>query len=1644
MSTPHQATVASPPDELVQQLLSSSTPDEQQQAIGAVTLWIQALVGHETEYSEGQVSNDCREGCAIGSRNAFTTSHHPPARPSLTQTLTHTYHPLWPQEKLVKAGIIPPLVQHLASDSAEMPEQAMRLLSLLTDGSMANAARTAAAGAIAHLVALLEPSSVRCHPRAVRLLQQMSVAGRGYDAQIAAVGGITPLIRMLQPDYDTVVHELAAKLFAQLATNAHNRTPMLQAGAVPALALLLRSNDKKVTKVYAATALANIYAAFDHHDGAWTQQHPLEMYLDDAISTVPLLVRLLEPYATWELDPGRKGLVPGNFCPDAAGRILLDPALRALSHLSSIRGSFQDAIVRHGAVVPLIHLMRSVAVNAEVQAQAARVLGHLSDYAKDRASLVAAGVVPPLVRLLASESAAVQAEAARTLGNIAAYDDGQGRVHISAEPSAVPSLVQLLLSSSAKSVQIQAARMLGKLAANSPDLQSSIIASGAIDPIMRLLQSSSVAVQQQAALVLGDLVELCADNQSRFAAAGAIGILVKLLQSSSAVAQQAAAAALKCLAGGHPDNQVKIGAAGAIPLLANMMRFGSPASGQLTALQAIGHLTVNAGNHSELTAADVILAMAQLLVYQSPSDVELLAMRVLSAPPDGCADAYRRAVMAAGAFQPLFTMLHSISAAPEPRVSAAVALIGTLHASLQTKIVESAGINRLVQLIRYSSSAPLQEQAVDALVIRTANENGFSGGAEMAAAGAIAPLVQLLLSRVSTAAQWQTVRLLGHLASETPDIQEAVAASIAADDTSSAGIIGSLWQLLQSSSDQTQVLGALIVLTAPANNDTVYWMRVSATAGAIPFLVEQLRSGSARTQGQSAYALACMTANSSQSQIEVEEAAGIAPLVSLIQEQSSPEEVQVYAVRVLSNLATHPGNRDKIAEASAITPLVHLLQPSLSPSSAELQQDTAQALANLATSHVVNALEIVAAGAIPLLVVLAASGSTASVESADAALDRLLTNALDEAIPPLVKLLSGPASALQRLAVFYLRQVTADAGNLAKVAAAGAIPFMLLMLQSNSDSSLEEACLLLASLAADSDARTAINAADGAAVSLLLSKLLQHQGAHIRTPQSVLVAARAALTALRGDEADRNARELLAEEEAEQAAVTAKIKARAQKKKKNAAGSGASAPHAGKAASTSATAMGRGEASTAAAAPGASASTEIAEGGSTPRVESEPETSDYEAREEEDDSALVTALAAAGLSRKAVHKRVPPRRQLPPAPPPPVTSQLPSAGIHMGSDPPVSPSGPPCPPSPSGSGWVAVSSRSAANARGAGAQITNTVSEAQLPMGATAGGSSSGATISLSTGATAGGKPAGQAVVWSTGSQPLPVRGNTPSSSSQQAAESTEARAEAANALQHVSARIQQCPTGPRPHTPLPAAGSGVAQSPAAAAAARVHILGRSAWGNTQVIAAVAVAQTTSVAISISGGPAARSGGSGGSAGSGSSGASLAPAASNAPPTASLVALPAGATPSPKEGGRIPGGSAQRQGGSGQGGSGAQGQGAGGGSNGSLKGLSDSIGVNPAVAKMSPPAAAAARCVNHVADEEECELCEVCMEAPLSIMLAPCGHIVLCYGCYEGIKGMDNQVRLPALSRWVIITISSFLSQALSSHASCKFRSTGI
>ena len=44
-------------------------------------------------------------------------------------------------------------------------------------------------------------------------------------------------------------------------------------------------------------------------------------------------------------------------------------------------------------------------------------------------------------------------------------------------------------------------------------------------------------------------------------------------------------------------------------------------------------------------------------------------------------------------------------------------------------------------------------------------------------------------------------------------------------------------------------------------------------------------------------------------------------------------------------------------------------------------------------------------------------------------------------------------------------------------------------------------------------------------------------------------------------------------------------------------------------------------------------------------------------------------------------------------------------------------------------------------------------------------------------------------------------------------------------------------------------------------------------------------------------------------------------------------------------------------------------------------------------------------------EEDVLRLCSVCMDAPISVLLAPCGHIALCHKCCDSIRAVDNRVR---------------------------------
>jgi HEAT repeat protein len=231
-----------------------------------------------------------------------------------------------------------------------------------------------------------------------------------------------------------------------------------------------------------------------------------------------------------------------------------------------------------------------------------RLARHNSD---NKAAMTAAGAMPPLVLLLASDSEDVRLAAARTLRNVVSQTSHVGTKLAIAAAGGIQSFVRLLGPGSSEDVQMQAAASLVGLASGLAELKSAIAAAGGIPPLVRLLgPGSSGDVQAKAIHALRNLASNHSENSTAIIAVGAVPRLVQLLQpGSSALVQENAACALRNLALENPQNQAVIATAGGILPLMQLLWPGSPTEVKKAAAWALRALAALEANRAAIIAA---------------------------------------------------------------------------------------------------------------------------------------------------------------------------------------------------------------------------------------------------------------------------------------------------------------------------------------------------------------------------------------------------------------------------------------------------------------------------------------------------------------------------------------------------------------------------------------------------------------------------------------------------------------------------------------------------------------------------------------------------------------------------------------------------------------------------------------------------------------------------------------------------------------------------------------------------------------------------------------------------------------------------------------------------------------------------------
>jgi HEAT repeat protein len=164
----------------------------------------------------------------------------------------------------------------------------------------------------------------------------------------------------------------------------------------------------------------------------------------------------------------------------------------------------------------------------------------------DLASVEVEGLVHDLQPNMSPDMLTNAADVLRDMSNAGGHE---AKAAIAAA-GAIPALVHLLASDSPE-VRAYVAQALGSLARGHPQSQAAIAAAGAIPGLVQLLRPASTTdplVQRAAAGALGDLAAEHTPNQSAIAAAGAVPLLVQLQGSTDAEVRANATAALLHLA----------------------------------------------------------------------------------------------------------------------------------------------------------------------------------------------------------------------------------------------------------------------------------------------------------------------------------------------------------------------------------------------------------------------------------------------------------------------------------------------------------------------------------------------------------------------------------------------------------------------------------------------------------------------------------------------------------------------------------------------------------------------------------------------------------------------------------------------------------------------------------------------------------------------------------------------------------------------------------------------------------------------------------------------------------------------------------------------------------------------------------------
>ncbi|KAG2847065.1 hypothetical protein PC113_g17853 [Phytophthora cactorum] len=358
---------------------------------------------------------------------------------------------------IVRAGVIPPLMELMQDDFGVLQEQVVQVLALLSEAP------------------ILRSGNPGEKEYTARALASLSLSDANKK-DIASADGIACLIRLKRVG-DINQKTYASKSLSNLSTDADAR------------AVIEYANENALEELYD-------FHAIDAHDSATTAELILSMVREgDSVQQIQGLLMLL----VWSAAEKNVNSIV------AAGGVSLvmkpwgDRSSRCHSALANLASSAesQEVIASAGGIFPLLKLVSEG--NDHQRENAALALANLSENNANRDAIVSAGI-PAFVAMVRDGSVRHQINATLALRNLSTID--KGRLAI-AQTGGIPPLVSLL----GVRHLVQNTKVLSVLEnlSLSGDCCEKLVAAGAIPLLVKLLRVDDIPTQQSATVLLANL-----------------------------------------------------------------------------------------------------------------------------------------------------------------------------------------------------------------------------------------------------------------------------------------------------------------------------------------------------------------------------------------------------------------------------------------------------------------------------------------------------------------------------------------------------------------------------------------------------------------------------------------------------------------------------------------------------------------------------------------------------------------------------------------------------------------------------------------------------------------------------------------------------------------------------------------------------------------------------------------------------------------------------------------------------------------------------------------------------------------------------------------------------------------------------------